>query len=283
MDTIAQSGNATLTAFAAQFERGLNQRGLHLADDVLANLGPELALIGVWREGANLPDVALVAEVKNAAPLRPKIDHAMEALNDAGAGLSEAQPDLGETLHTWHAGGSVSPSYVVTDKFLILASNADYARALIVQSKNPAPTLAGNADFSKALQRMPAQASSFSYCDLRRVFDALYTLARANAQSNQYVDLSKLPKTETITKHLAPFLSATVDASDLQRTTTFSPFGKPLTIVVGAAGALGAAQPFLARFVPSFIPTWPTTSSSTAAPPPPRGNQTATSQTPVTQ
>ncbi len=277
MDSIAQSGNATLRTAAGQFDRALSERGVRFADDVLANLGPETAVIATWHEGASLPDMALVSEVKDAAQLRPKLDNAMNALQDAAHRSSDVQEHLGATLHVMHFGAStVSPTYVVTDQFFILALNADYARALVAKVKNPGETLAGTADYRQAMQRLPTNATSLTYCDLRAVFGALYALARANTMTNQFVDLGKLPKTETLTRHLTPYVSATVEGDAMQTTTTYSPFGKPLTIVVGAAGVLGAAQPFLDRLPPGLIPALPTMSSGNR----PAGNQTAPSQTP---
>ncbi len=277
MDSIALSGNATLTSAAGQFDHALSQRGVRFADDVLAKLGPETALIATWREGASLPDVALVSEAKNAVQLQPKLDSAMNALQDATQQPWSTQEHLGATLHVMHFGAStVSPTYVVTDKFLILALNADYARTLVAKVKSPGETLAGNADYRQATQRLPANATSLTYCDLRTVFGALCARARANAVTNQFVDLGKLPKTETLTKHLTPYVSATVEADAMQTTTTYSPLGKPLTIMLGAVGALGAAQPFLAQLPPGLIPALPTMSSGNR----PAGNQTAPSQIP---
>src|SRR5258706_3320053 len=168
MGPIAHAGNATLTATAIDFDRGLSQRGLNFADDVLANVGPELALLATWHEGARLPDVALVAEVKNADALRLKFDIAMEALKDAAPILGakspwDTQSYLGVGLHTLPVGASiVSPSYVVTDKFLVFASTADYARSLIAQSQVSRPTLAGSPDFIRATKRVPDRATAFT-------------------------------------------------------------------------------------------------------------------------
>jgi hypothetical protein len=279
MDALALSGNATLTSMAVEFDRGLRQRGLQFADDVLAKVGPELALMGDWREGTSAPEVALVAEVKDADALRPKLDIAMDALKDAAPIASAREPwqtqsHLGTTLHTLPIGaGVVAPSYVVTDKFMILSLSADYARTLVAQSKGSGPTLAGNSTFTEALRRVPATSTSFTYCDVRSLFVPLFALARAHTDVNDLFDFQKLPKTETLAKHLAPFVSATVDTPSVQTTTTFSTLGKPLTFVVGIAGVLGAIHPSLS----DLIPMWPTPSSSS----PPAGSQTAPSQTPA--
>jgi hypothetical protein len=276
MDSVVLSGNATLTSAASRFDGELRRRGLRFDEDVLEHLGPELAWIGAWREGARWPDVALVAEVREAGALRPKLDAAMDAV--VTSRTWETQTYLGETLRTRTGEASpVAPTYVVTEKFLVVASNADYARALVAQSKGNAPTLVGNASFTGALGRVPASAASFTYCDAPRVLAALYTLARANAAANPFLEFDKLPKTETLTKHFAPYVSATVDTPSLQITTTFSTLGKPLTLAVGVAGALAAAQPWLAELPVDVIPAWPRMSSGN----PPAGNRTAPSQTPA--
>ncbi len=276
MDSIALSGNATLTSAAVRFDGELRRRGLRLDEDVLARVGPELAWIGAWREGARWPDIALVAEVREAAALRPKLDAAMDAL--ATNRTWETQTYLGEAVRTLTGGaGPVAPTYAVTEKFLIVASNPDYARALVAQSKGSAPTLVANASFTGALGRVPASAATLTWCDVPRVFAALYTLARANAASNPFLDFDKLPKAETLSKHLAPYVSATVDTPSWETTTTFSTLGKPLTLVVAAVGAWAAAQPVLAELPGEFIPAWPKTFSGN----PPAGNPTAPSQTPA--
>ncbi len=276
MDSVALSGNATLTSAAARFDGELRRRGLRLDEDVLQRVGPELAWIGAWREGARWPDIALVAEVREAAALRPKLDAAMDAL--ATNRTWETQTYLGETVRTLTGGAApVAPTYAVTEKFLIVASNPDYARALVAQSKGSAPTLVGNASFTGALGRVPASAATFTWCDVPRVFTALYTLARANAASNSFLDFDKLPKAETLSEHLAPYVSATVDTPSWETTTTFSTLGKPLTLVVAAAGAWAAAQPVWAEWPAEFIPAWPKTFSGN----PPARNQTAPSETPA--
>ena len=281
MDALALSGNASLTSMAIEFDRGLRLGGIQFADDVLANIGPEMAWLATWREGEQIPDVAFVAEVKKADALREKFDTAMEILRGSTPFLSrpwEAQSYLGTTMRSLHIGGTAfRVSYAITDKFLVFGASPDYVRALVAQSKASAPTLVGNAGFTRALQHAPASVSSLTYCDVPDVFASLFATARANSTGNDYFEFNKLPKAETLNKHLAPYVSATVDTPSLQTTTTFSTMGKPLTFVFASAGALAAAQPFLARLPNGLIPMLPSMPSSS----PPARNQTAPSQTPT--
>ncbi len=291
MDSIAQSQDAMLIGAAGKFEQVTTAHGLHVRDDLLSSLGPEVAVIATWRDGAGYPDTALAVEIKNAAQTRPRLDIALEALRQAawptnGPAAWEESPYLGETLHTVHSGpGSISPTYVVTDSFFILALTPVYARELVKQLKEAGPTLASNPDYQQATQPLPANANSAAYCEMNAVFRPLYARLRAslaNTGANGFVDPGKLPQADTIARHLSPYASATVTEEKSETTTAVSSLGKPLTFVLAATSGFIIAQPWLAPYLPTFTPAAPTASSSTAAPLPPAGNQTAQSQTPAT-
>ena len=89
MDSIAQSGNASLISSAAQFDQRLRSGGLHIREDLLSFLGPETALVVTWRDGATIPDAALVAEIRNATQTRPRLDLALNALKEIALGSNE--------------------------------------------------------------------------------------------------------------------------------------------------------------------------------------------------
>ena len=291
MDSLAQSGNPTLVNSAAQFERSLTQRGVRLREDVLAKLGPEIATIATWRDGTAFPDIAFVAEIKDARS-REAVDATMDALKQVALGDDERSPwdatqDLGETLRTVRpAAATVSPTYTVTDRFFILASTLDYAREILSQLKRPGPTLAANADYLHATKRLPSNANDYFYCDLRSVVGPLFALAHANAttdSTNAWLSAATLPQGETITRYLAPFASATVATEKSETTTSISSLGKPLTIAVVGLGALVAAQPFLSQLPVSIIPGLPIPSSDTVVPLPLPENPAEASQNPPTQ
>jgi hypothetical protein len=292
MDSIAQSGNATLISGAAQFDQRLRSGGLHIREDLLSFLGPETAAVLTWRDGATIPDAALVVEIRDATQTRPRLDLALSALKEIALGSNERFPSeemqyLGETLHTVRVGSSlIAPTYVTTETFFILALTPDYARELLGQLKQSKPTLASNPAYQQAMKQLPGSACSYSYCDLPAVFRPLYSRLRSNLSSNDsapFIEFNKLPQPETIARHLSPFVSATVTEPKSETTTSYSPLGKPLTFVLVAAGGFAVAQPYLAQYLPVISQGAPTTSSSTGARPRPRGNRTATSQTPPTQ
>lgn len=298
MQSLSQSGNANMMAAVGQFQQGLRNQGVRIREDVLQKLGPECTVLGDWRPGTRVPDCAIISEVANATQLQPALDGVMNALKSATWGDDSPWDETeyaGRKLRTAHVGtGVVAPTYTITDQFFILASTPDYARQLVAQIKDTKPTLAQSERYAQAMKRLPAGGSSYLYADLRGVFEPLYALGKetwSQAGENDFVDLKKLPSSPTIAKHLFPFVSATVSEERQEMTTTFSPFGKALTLAAGIGGAIWVSDifgPTLKQFTPPALKTdseraLPRTSSDTAVPSVPRESQTAESQTPTTQ
>jgi hypothetical protein len=291
MDSVARSGSEAAVSNAIAFDRKLRSNGIRPREDLLASLGPETAIIGKWRDGATLPDVAIAVEAGNLSQTRPRIDLALRALKDATLGgdaqsLWDDIPYQGETLHTVHIGSSlVAPTYVVTDSFLILALTPDYARELLGQLKQPKPMLDSSASYQQAMKPLPTSACAYGYYDLAALFRPLYTRLRAFATTDNtgWLGLNKLPQTETIARHLTPFVTATVSDAQSQTSTSYSPLGKPITFLIVGAGGLMMAEPYLSNYLPMLSLIAPRMSSDTVAPAPPPGNQTGASQSPPTR
>jgi hypothetical protein len=294
MQSLAQSGYPNVASGALQFEQTLRGRGIHMREDVLAYLGPETALIATWREGARVPDVALVAEIRDAAKVRPALDTALGVLKEITLGKDEQAPwdqteYLGQTLRSVSIGaGLVTPTYVITDKFFILGLTPDYVRELLSQADGAKSTLATNPDYEKSMQRLPANGNAYTFCSLRGIFEPLYGLAQSGLSTlgpNTVVSADKLPKPETIARHLSPYASATVTDERGATTTAFSPVGSSLAFVAGAGIAAGIVIPqiVMAQHAHDTTIEPPTTSSDTDALPSPPENQMEESQTPATQ
>jgi hypothetical protein len=298
LQSISSSGNANLMAAAGQFQQTMRNQGVRIREDVLSKLGPECALLANWRPGTRAPDCALICETTDATQLRPALDGTMNALK--AASLGDALPwdeteYAGQKLRTAHIGADiVAPTYALTDQFVILASTPNYARQLLTQIKDAKPTLTHNDLYTRSTKRLPAAGCSYLYADLHGLFEPLYALAHESLTrigANDFVDMKKLPPSATIAKHLFPFVSASVSEARQETTTTFSPFGKAITLAAGVGGAIWASDifgPTLREFTTpaqkaDSRPASPKTSSDTAAPSAPRESQTVESQTPTTQ
>jgi hypothetical protein len=253
-DTLAASGDRDLVSRLTQFERTLRQNGIRPDEDLLRKLGPETALLANWREGARLPDIALVIELQNTDTMRLRLDVAMTALKAATDNPPpwDVTQFHDETLRTLRLRTTAfAPTYFTTEKFFVLTSSPDFARELVGQLKELVPSLAMSADYQEAMKHLPTNAVAYTYCNLRAVAPPLLAALRND----------KLPAPETLTRHLAPLVSANLGNT----TITISPLGEPATIALGALAAYFAISQAV-----------PTTSSNTA----PHGNPTAPSQTP---
>ena len=283
-EAILKSGNASLFASAAQFERSLERHGIRPREDLFRFIGPETAIIANWRPGARFPDIALAAELRQPDQSRLRIDVGMTALKEAVVPPSESLPwDTvtfhGETIRTLRLRTSVvAPSYFTTDKLFVLTSTPDYARELIGQIKEPVPTLATKNNYQQIIRHLPANAAANGYADLRAIVPPL--LARVGdglrQRPSRFLRPDTLLNAGIAARHLAPYASATVSGRRDDTTITISTFGKPATVILGAWLASKAILPHL---VP-LNPTPPTTSSNTNVPPLPPGNPTAPLQTP---
>jgi hypothetical protein len=286
----AQAFNPSLASIPVEFEQTVRQRGVRLREDVLANCGPETAFVARWPEGARYPDVALVAEIKNVSQTRPALDIALGVLKELVAGVAEQFPweesqHSGAKLRTVRVGADrFAPTYTTTEKFLIIGINPSCVQDMLTQATGHKPTLATQPQYQRSMKRLPDKGSSYLYCDLAGLFDRLYPLAQsalAALPATEYLDAAKLPKSETIAKHLSPVVSATVSKQTGETATSFSPLGASTVLVAGGAIVAGVVAP---RLFPQFnpleaSPDQPTTSSDTDARHLPRENQTAASHT----
>src|SRR5882724_1055629 len=273
MQSLSQSGNADLMLSVGQFQQALRSRGVRMSEDVLQKLGPEFALVANWRSGTRIPKIAIVSEITDADKLRPALDSAMDALKESCMGTNDALPwdeteSAGQKLRSLHIGPQFfAPTYALIDRFFILASSPDYARELLAQAKEPKPTLATSAVYQQSMKRLPLNGSSYHYADLRALFESVYGLTKSvltETGGSQFVDVNRLPQPGTIGKHLFPLVSATVSEQQQSTTTSFSPLGKSLAVVVGIGSAVWAVNTFGPQLQQSTIPTWPKKSSSRA-------------------
>ena len=264
LDLVKAAGPHDTAQFVAGVELVLAIAGVQIDKDFLAKLGPEVALIGNWRPGAAAPDLALVAEVRDQPAMVGKFNRMTKVLNKTFKTTDEI-PVADETLHVIRTTtGYAAPTFVLTDKFFVLALTADYAREIVTQFKTGTTALS-----------VPTGGNSIADCDTSKFLAGLYSLTG----SNTIAQLGQLPDAETIAKYAGTYTATTIKTATTSRTTTVSTLGKPVTALVTLIGAVAAAEPWLAR-LPLTIPGLPTTSSSTPSRHPPAGNQTATSQTP---
>ena len=256
LEAIKLSGNHNAAALVAGLELATSFSGINPAKDLLARLGPEVAGIANWREGAQIPDLGIVAEVRDQPSFARKFDR-LNNLLDKAFKTGDTLTLGGVTLRVIHTNyGSAAPTYALTDKFFILALTPDYARELVSQIQTSQVSLAANRE------------NSDTQCDLRLTLAGLYSLAGTNTLPL----LGPLPSPATIARYVGNYSATTVASPTSSMTTAHSPLGKPVTLALALVGGLAAAQSWLPE-LQAAIPALPKMSSGTPAPLRPAGNQ----------
>ena len=267
LDLLKLSGNPNAVNLINGLGLALSFAGVDPANDLLARLGPETAGIGNWRTGAEFPDFALVAEVRDKTGFARKFDR-FHSIIDKVSRTSAAVPYAGVTLRVIHTGGAAAPAYVLTDKFFVLALSADYAREVVSQIQTGKVSLTlGNGN-----------AAADTECDLRLALAGLYSLAGTNTLPW----LGPLPAPGTIARYVGNYTATTTANTASSTTTAHSPLGKPVTLGLAWVGGLAAAQSWLPE-LEAAIPALPKMSSGTPAPPRRAGNRTAASHSQSSQ
>jgi len=313
---ISASGRPRWNLRVAVLEHTLRQKNVDLYDDVLAKLGPEIAVVANWRESAELPDAALVVQVADSPELREALGILLKVLKKRTLGTDEQSPweeliHRGHLLHIARLGaGKIAPTYFFSDGFLVLASDPDCARDLIEHIISTNGTLAASRTYQIAVAQLPPGNDAFTYCDLATLYgrarpliqDVARQVATGMADPSAHkalpallqrlarppwaewvLRLQRLPETEVVVPHLSAFAAATQD--DPRRRTTFSvsPFGTPTGLLAMGVGGLAAPEALATLRQTATRANGPKTSSDKAVPPVPPGNQTGASQTPPTR
>lgn len=212
--------------------------------------GSDLGLVFGWPAGAMIPSVLFALEIKD----RPRVQAMVESLL-AGFGLPAAPAaSNGASVFALPAAQLqlIDPQVAVSDKFLFASlTSAELNRALTLPPG--APTLEGAGAFKPALAAYQATGQAFGYVDSKALFERVYNMVRpiaifAGAMSptaGQFVDVQKMPDTETISKHLAPILYTSAQTAD----GVVIESSGPLTLTQAAAlvGG-GAAAAYLSQF-----------------------------------
>ena len=256
IEAIKLTGNHNAAALVAGLELAASFSGIDPAQDLFARLGPEVAGIANWREGAQFPDLGIVAEVRDRPSFARKFERLNKLLDKAfktGDTLTLGEVTL-RVIHTNY--GSAAPTYALTDKFFVLALTPDYARELVSQIQTSQVSLAANRE------------NSDTQCDLRLTLTGLYSLVGTNTLPL----LGPLPTPATIARYVGNYTATTVDSPTSSLTTAHSSLGKPVTLAIALVGGLAAAQSWLPE-LQAAIPALPKMSSGTPDPLRPAGNR----------
>jgi hypothetical protein len=198
--------------FGADLSAALAKKGLKVAD-LFAAFGQEISMLSDWESGGlSLPTFFAAFEVRDKAKARALAELLVSELSDSKKPVESA--DDGATLWIWPAElGIFQPTMAMTDKHLMFGLNTATVKAALKQAKTDGGKVVSRTDFQTAQKTVVSPSMAVLYVDLKTLFERLYeklkpmaAYAMVNPEVAKYFDPSKLPKAETISRHLLPLM-----------------------------------------------------------------------------
>jgi hypothetical protein len=177
--------------------------------------GAELGLLGDWPANWQWPSLFVALPVKDSAKANRIVATVTTGNTDDAAWTHEEK----EGVHYFSSDSSgqlfsFSPTIGLSDRMLVAGANAGSVEAAMKRSATGASELAATRNFQNAERSVPTAQQAFAYVDPALIytrFDA--TLRPVLVMGAAFlpgiadtVDLSKLPPSEVITKHLSPIV-----------------------------------------------------------------------------
>lgn len=217
-----------VTNFRQLFEVGANPAAGAIAgskmvmDSKLPQLvpeafGPECAVSLSWPEGAFKPEGVLAVEVRDPAKAQQCLDEVASLFPETK--ISEQN---GVRYHSFPSLGNplLNPTIALHGDFLLVGMAAAEMDRFLSGLKKGA-TLESSPSFASSLPTYKSANEVFGFVDARAVFERGYPslsqilrFGAAVTGSFEFMDVSKLPETEVIAKHLSPIVYAQQRLSD---------------------------------------------------------------------
>jgi hypothetical protein len=186
-------------------------------DDWKAAFGPELGTLADWPEQMHWPSLIVTSAVKDVAGAKKIVGALIHGI-DEDAFWKETDRD---GVHYWsmQAGPSfvaIRPVIAVSNRVMIAGLDKTTVEAAVHRSETSPSGLAQSDRYKRAARSVPAPTNFFGYIDLGLLYtrlDAtlkpmLFMSAAFMPAINDYVDVSKLPAAQIVTRHLTPIVSS---------------------------------------------------------------------------
>lgn len=251
--TPANAGLAALAGWADAFRK----QGIS-AETFRAALGDEASFQIDWPASNAQPAPVVSFDVRDRAAAQKLLDGLVAAHIEDGPAWQKLPSDKGVVLYTLNLPSVVfvSPTLTLTDKHVLAGLNPDDVRAAATRESTGGGAMAQTPGYKSAAAAVVKPNVAFAYVDAKAFFDRAYGVLKPAAtmgaaifapQLGDYVDVGKLPGTETISRHLSPTVfSEAVDSQGI----TVESLGSVTVAqaIAGLAIATGAAaEPMLQK------------------------------------
>jgi hypothetical protein len=217
IEILFPSGQTNPLGPAAQkISNALSAAGL-TADDWKKAFGSEFAMISEWPEQRHWPSLVISTAVRDPARGRKIIDALLQ-----GFGPDEhwQQTDR-DGVHYWNLISasswlSLRPVMGLSDRVWITGLDESSVETAVRHAQKPEAALADTDNYKAATHLVPTPTKFFAYADPAGIYSRLDATVRPILimgaafvpAANDYVDLSKFPPAEAITRHLSPIVSS---------------------------------------------------------------------------
>lgn len=217
-----------------------------LAEAAAQIYGPECALVANWPDGNMTPTPLVAVTIKDEARSSDFLAQTVGSLPGA------IRQDLnGHTVYSFPT-GYASLSLAQANGFLLLGMSQE----ALFQSgdlKKTEGTLREAADFKDAVSAFETANEAFCYIETSTVFTRLYNSfvpvirfgAAMMPNLKKQIDVSKLPKAETIAKHLPPIVLSQKRTTEGTLVESSGPVSMTQFLLLGSACAMAANQSLL--------------------------------------
>ncbi len=228
--------------------KGLKEMGLEYRDIAQA-VDEQLCLLADWPAGALYPSPILALGVRDATAAK-KILAQLTKQSPKDADWQSKVEDGVEyrTLVPKSKGTPISPTIALTSTHLVVGLNQLDVRGALRRYQSGGGGLGGAPTFKTATGLVPKGDWSLLYLDTRAAFEKIYGLARNFAPMvadeppvRDKVDLSLLPSTEAIAKHLSPIVLTQRRTAEGGASESFGPmsFYNAIGFTAAIAGGVG--------------------------------------------
>jgi hypothetical protein len=244
-----------LTAFIPGLQAmdgALAARGLKWNDFGKA-FGPEFGTVMDWLAESAQPSALFALDVRDAAKAKGFAEAFTSGL-PGGAEWGRKEED-GVTIYQGLAEGllSLSPTIALTDRFFLIGLSPETVKQGLARLKRGQAAIVQNGAYQSAAKSVNPPTAIFGFLDLKTFFERSYGTLRPfiamslafNPEAGKYLDASKLPGTETISKHLGPSVYSQSVSPDGTLMESVGPLTFQQILIGGLGGALTAAFPMI--------------------------------------
>ena len=259
-ESMKESLDAMEKTLGDGLSKSLATKGLKFAD-LFTTFGPEIALLSDWESGGlALPTFFAAVEIQDKAKARLFADLLVGEIGEPEKLLKSEE--AGTTF--WTTPGPVplmQPTIAMNDQHLAFGLNADTVKTALKQAKAAKSEVAVRADYQTALKTVAAPKAGVFYLDMKTLFERLYEKLKPMAafalvgqpEVAKYLDPSKLPKAESISRHLLPMVISWAEAENgTQMDCTGS-----VSLVQAYVPVVGVGALFFFKSMPMAAPTPP--------------------------